>query len=397
MQSTGSDVSIRMFPFLPIERIESDRYAIPATRLVFVNYFRTDGPVLVPDAEKTIQRRVRYRYEFPGFARVLCDQEALTFILGGTLLHHCRHVTRVQSDQRKAVTVFFQFIQILSRGDRVPGFIPERTDTTVELKEGEVDIDERSVRAEAAPEGEERSCSGGHADRGSAGRGGPSQPTLDMASDRTMCLEWLCPNCGAGQAQVAFKCPECGYDEVSQEGESSAQESSTGKSKVSAAEILADIRAGMDKESLMARHQLSEEDARGIFCKAHPIRGAPNSRNILEEAACPEPQPAHFPKVDRGNVEQLTAQLIRAADDGDLAQVKRLVRRGADVNGRDEEGQTALMWAAMWGYVDVMTELMDQGADVTLETKDGSTALSCASVMKHENARQLLVARGAKG
>jgi ankyrin repeat protein len=60
-------------------------------------------------------------------------------------------------------------------------------------------------------------------------------------------------------------------------------------------------------------------------------------------------------------------------------QVKRtvaaLLEAGADANGTDKDGVTALMKAADYGHLDVAKMLFAAGADVNLRSKDGSTAL----------------------
>ena len=75
---------------------------------------------------------------------------------------------------------------------------------------------------------------------------------------------------------------------------------------------------------------------------------------------------------------RLTA-LQRAAKEGSVAAVRRLVRRGADVDGRneDDDGSTALHVAAACGHLEVVKALVELGADVHAQIQDGSTALYC--------------------
>ena len=74
----------------------------------------------------------------------------------------------------------------------------------------------------------------------------------------------------------------------------------------------------------------------------------------------------------------LNEQLIEAAQRGDLALVKTILAQGADVNGKDEEGATALMVAANAGHLAVVSALLDRGADVDAMSKEGGTALIAA-------------------
>ena len=55
-------------------------------------------------------------------------------------------------------------------------------------------------------------------------------------------------------------------------------------------------------------------------------------------------------------------QLIDAAKDGDLVKVKELIAAGADVNAKDDDGWTALMYAAEKGYTEIIEILKAAGA-----------------------------------
>src|SRR5690242_16433197 len=84
--------------------------------------------------------------------------------------------------------------------------------------------------------------------------------------------------------------------------------------------------------------------------------------------------------------------LCRAAQDGDVAQVRAFLAGGANPNARDETGQTPLMWAASLqaklaaehakgierDYEGVVRHLLDKGADVNARDKAGRTALLLA-------------------
>jgi ankyrin repeat protein len=70
--------------------------------------------------------------------------------------------------------------------------------------------------------------------------------------------------------------------------------------------------------------------------------------------------------------------LIAAASDGDANAVQVLLARGADVNAKTNNGQTALMLASGYRHLDVVQALLAAGADVNAKDSRGRTALSLA-------------------
>jgi len=72
---------------------------------------------------------------------------------------------------------------------------------------------------------------------------------------------------------------------------------------------------------------------------------------------------------------ELNGELFTAIREGDTAAVKSLLRLGADLNARDEDGATALMHAAADADLAMMKLLLDEGADLNAASKGGATAL----------------------
>jgi hypothetical protein len=89
------------------------------------------------------------------------------------------------------------------------------------------------------------------------------------------------------------------------------------------------------------------------------------------------------------------APLHQAAGDGDLAQVKELLSKGTDVNGRDVLGSTALMFAALGGNIEVCKLLTENKADINAKNNDGVTALMFASAQGFLPVVEFLVEKGA--
>jgi ankyrin repeat protein len=70
--------------------------------------------------------------------------------------------------------------------------------------------------------------------------------------------------------------------------------------------------------------------------------------------------------------------LLDAVRAGDNDKVQRLLRQGADVNARAENGTTALMLATAVGDIRLVRTLLDHGADVNAKNQAGATALMWA-------------------
>ena len=58
------------------------------------------------------------------------------------------------------------------------------------------------------------------------------------------------------------------------------------------------------------------------------------------------------------------AVFFQAVKSGDIAEVKRLIEAGANINAQTYNGLTALMCASEWGYTKVVKLLLEAGADV---------------------------------
>ena len=79
-----------------------------------------------------------------------------------------------------------------------------------------------------------------------------------------------------------------------------------------------------------------------------------------------------------GAATQSIQTLFRAVEQGNLAWTYRLLAMGADINVRNEAGQTPLMRAAAKGYADMVQILIQNGADPRLENKRGESAMTIA-------------------
>ncbi len=94
---------------------------------------------------------------------------------------------------------------------------------------------------------------------------------------------------------------------------------------------------------------------------------------------------------------QLDDELIEAAEDGDIMNVKEFIKKGADVNAKDNDyGWTALMHASIYGHKEIVEILISNKADVNAKDNDDFTALMYASREGHKEIVEILKKAGAK-
>jgi hypothetical protein len=79
-----------------------------------------------------------------------------------------------------------------------------------------------------------------------------------------------------------------------------------------------------------------------------------------------------------GGASQNVKALFRVVERGNLAWTYRLIAMGADVNVRNESGQTPLMFATEKGYADMVQVLIQHGANPKLVNNQGESALTIA-------------------
>ena len=87
--------------------------------------------------------------------------------------------------------------------------------------------------------------------------------------------------------------------------------------------------------------------------------------------------------------------LIIAAVFGQIEVVRALIKAGADVNSRNNEGSTPLITAAVFGQIEVARALIEAGADVNSRNNEGSTPLHTAAFFCRTEIVEALLDNGA--
>jgi ankyrin repeat protein len=87
----------------------------------------------------------------------------------------------------------------------------------------------------------------------------------------------------------------------------------------------------------------------------------------------------------------LNEALVRAIT---VEEVERLIKEGADIDAKDSDGQTALVFASKKGHSVIVELLLKHDADINAKDSGGGTALMWASVNSHIAITQILLEAG---
>ncbi|MCG8486949.1 MAG: ankyrin repeat domain-containing protein [Chromatiales bacterium] len=99
--------------------------------------------------------------------------------------------------------------------------------------------------------------------------------------------------------------------------------------------------------------------------------------------------------VDSGTGTKIGTPLIHATKYGNLEAVKVLLNNGADINARDESGNSALHFASLYGRIDVATYLLMKNPDVNQVNQENNSPLHVAAINGRRMVAEQLVYHGA--
>ena len=96
------------------------------------------------------------------------------------------------------------------------------------------------------------------------------------------------------------------------------------------------------------------------------------------------------------NTPDVSADLLRIAEGGDVEELRCLLPRVVDINARNRHGMTALIKAAFVGHEAVVRVLLERGADPNVARNDSFTPLAIAAFFGHAETVKTLIEFGAR-
>jgi uncharacterized protein len=88
---------------------------------------------------------------------------------------------------------------------------------------------------------------------------------------------------------------------------------------------------------------------------------------------------------------ELNVSIYEAALNGQLPVVTEHLKRGVDVNLKDDDNRTTLMYASFNGHTEIIKKLIEKGAQVNVSDTFGRTALMMASSGPYPAAVKILL------
>ncbi len=117
-----------------------------------------------------------------------------------------------------------------------------------------------------------------------------------------------------------------------------------------------------------------------------------------EKAKVETPKRVSFdPQLTQELIEELNKDWDNAdvSKNVDASKIKYLIERGADVNAKEQYGNTPLHWASIENRIELAKLLIERGADVNAKRNDEETPLHTASWKNRIETAKLLIEKGA--
>jgi ankyrin repeat protein len=147
-----------------------------------------------------------------------------------------------------------------------------------------------------------------------------------------------------------------------------------------------------NEEVLAAQEASADQKPEPAPQKAPEPKKAPEPTPAPEPQKTPEPAPKKTPTAAKLSDEEF----LGLCEWGTPEKIKAAIENGANVNAKDADGYTALMYTARKNNAEVVSMLLERGADVNAKNKGGYTALIFA--IGHPNYAEvisMLLERGA--
>jgi ankyrin repeat protein len=116
----------------------------------------------------------------------------------------------------------------------------------------------------------------------------------------------------------------------------------------------------------------------------------------INDLLVPKSKEAIIKELNILSQEEKDKKLLYLAYKGQIAVVKLLIEVGADVNAKNINGTTVLMWASRYDKLEIVKYLIENGADINAKNFFGSTALNIVICNNKLNIINLLKKYGAK-
>jgi len=123
--------------------------------------------------------------------------------------------------------------------------------------------------------------------------------------------------------------------------------------------------------------------------------GESSSQASTVEATGTEAEQQHEGLPDGTGGDDLAAELLDAAAEGETNTVDLLLERGASIEARDQDGYTPLMLAAVNGDAMMVSRLLRKGAKIDATDSEGETALIVSAKVGRLKSAQALLRGGA--